>query len=116
MRQTNTWSLVSASRGWSLRRISGAEVSLVGLLEAVAIGVEAAGRVVLTGLCTPLRRRLHRPGEGERRGGQIFRQTEIVRGEDGEDKEEKCNQTQTFLSLFLCIFPQLQALRAYADV
>lgn len=50
------------SLGWT----SGAKVSLVGLLIAVAISVEAADRVLLAGLCTPLRWRLHQPGqEGE---------------------------------------------------
>lgn len=55
--------LVSTRPCLSLRRSSGAEVSLVGLLKAMVVGIEAAGRVVLTGLCTPLRWRLYPPHE-----------------------------------------------------
>lgn len=55
--------LVSQGSGWSLGLSPGAKVSLVGLLETVAIGVEAAGRVVLADLCTPLSWRLCRPHE-----------------------------------------------------
>lgn len=55
--------LVSQCSGWSLGLNPGAKVSLVGLLETVAVGVETTGRVVLTGLCTPLSWRLCRPHE-----------------------------------------------------
>lgn len=54
-------SLVSASHGWPLGLSLGPEVSVEGILRAVAIGVDAAGRVVLTDLCTCLRRRLQFP-------------------------------------------------------
>lgn len=64
--------LVSTGRGrilaWILGWISGPIVSLVGLLIAVLISVEAAGRVVLADLCTPLCWRLHLPGQGRDRG------------------------------------------------
>lgn len=60
---TDTVCLVSTSRSWSLGCVSGAKVSLVGLLKAMAVGVEATGRVVLAGLCTPLGWRLYRPHE-----------------------------------------------------
>lgn len=46
--------------------ISASKVSLVGLLEAEAIRVKAAGRVVLTGLCTDLCWRLSVPRESGR--------------------------------------------------
>ena len=62
---TDRYFLVSPGHSRSLGLISGAKVSLVGLLKAVAVGVEAAGRVVLTGLRTPLRWRLYLPHEVE---------------------------------------------------
>lgn len=59
----------SASTGcsWSLGCTSGAKVSLVGLLIAVAMSIEAADRVLLTGLCSSLCWRLHPPGRGRQR-------------------------------------------------
>lgn len=62
--QTDALRLVPTGHGRPLGGIAGAEVPLEGLLEAVAVGVEAAGGVVLTGLRAPLRRGLHLPGQG----------------------------------------------------
>lgn len=103
--------LVPASHSRSLGLSSGAKVSLVGLLGAVAIGVVAARRVVLTDLCLPLRWRLYLPGQegGEGRYKIQDRQTEVVRGKNGEKKEEGCNQKQ-LVSLFGCFSPWILAL------
>lgn len=60
----------------------GTKVPLIGLLEAVAISVVAAGVVVLTGLCTPLCRRLYRPAG--------IRQQNADR-----DSQRDCNQKQS---------------------
>lgn len=45
--------------------ISGTKVSLISLRNPMTVGVEAAGGVVLAGLCTPLCRRLDCPGHKE---------------------------------------------------
>lgn len=58
-----TQSLVSKSPSQFPGLISGNKVSLVGLLRTVVVGVEAAGRVVLADLCTPLCWRFHQPGQ-----------------------------------------------------
>lgn len=60
-----TLSLVSARSYSSRMLISGTKVSLISLLKPMTVGIEAAGRVVLAGLCIPLCRRLDCPGHKE---------------------------------------------------
>lgn len=56
-------SLVSASHSRPPWSTSSAKVSVVGLLDAVAIGIVAAGGVVLADLCASFCWRLHCPPE-----------------------------------------------------
>jgi len=51
------------SLDWSLDWVPCTKVSLVGLVEAMAIGVEAAGGVILAGLCSSLSWRLDSPAD-----------------------------------------------------
>lgn len=80
--------LVSKSPSQFPGLILGTKVSLVGLLITVVVGVEAAGRVVLAGLCTPLRWRFHQPGQEW--------------GEESRGKWAKRRQTSPLGFLFLC--------------
>lgn len=84
---------VSTRSSWSLGCTSGAKVSVVGLLIAMAISVEAADRVLLTGLCTSLCWRLHPP---EHEGGW--------EGETAEDREKKCSQETSSGCFFFVLF------------